>query len=220
MRKITSLQITVFFLLAGCVLGLAVYTDWLILHPLPWGEFRGVAVVLGGVLLLYTYAIFSYRLFMKFFPLLPGDVPIGSRQEFIYHIHLLHFLLLFYPVMRSGIVPVPLMRLFYQALGARFGSNSYTAGILYDPLFIAIGDNTLVGEGALLVPHAVEGEALSHQPIRLGNRVTIGARAIVFGGVEVGDGAIVAAGSIVGKGELDSIESRIIGTNFYFAVHR
>ena len=89
MRKITSLQITVFFLLAGCVLGLAVYTDWLILYPLPWGEFRGVAVVLGGVLLLYTYAIFSYRLFMKFFPLLPGDVPIGSRQEFIYHIHLL-----------------------------------------------------------------------------------------------------------------------------------
>jgi acetyltransferase-like isoleucine patch superfamily enzyme len=103
--------------------------------------------------------------------------------------------------MRSGIVPVPLMRLFYQALGARLGSNSYTAGILYDPLFIAIGDNTLIGEGALLVPHAVEGEALSHQPIRLGNRVTIGARAIVFGGVEVGDGAIVAAGSIVGKGE-------------------
>lgn len=200
-REITPLQILVFILLGGGVLALAVLTDRLLFGGMPLGDFRGVALSLAGLILLYVYAILAYRLFMVLFPLRPGEIPVQSRQEFVYHIHLLFFLVLFYPVMRSGLVPVPLMRLFYQALGARFGHNSYTAGILYDPLFITLGDNTLVGEGALLVPHAVEGEALAHQPIRLGNNVTIGAYAIVFGGADIGDGAIVAAGTVLRKGE-------------------
>ena len=201
MRKVTSVQILVFILLAACALGLAITTDWLLLRWIPPGDFRGIILSLAGFIFLYIYAVLLYRMFLTNFPLLPGDIPVRSRQEFIYHIHLLHFLMLFYPVMRAGFIPVPLMRLFYQALGARFGNNSYTAGILYDPLFIRVGDNTLIGEGALLVPHAIEGENLSHHPIKLGNNVTIGAHAIVFGGVEIGDGAIVAAGSVVRKGE-------------------
>lgn len=201
MRAITPLQILVFLLLGGMALALAVLTDGLLFGGMPLGDFRGVVLSLAGLILWYLYAILAYRLFMARFPLRTGEIPGRSGQEFIYHVHLLFFLVLFYPVMRSGLVPVPLMRLFYQALGARLGYNSYSAGILYDPLFITLGDNTLVGEGALLVPHAVEGEALAHQPIRLGNNVTIGAYAIVFGGAEIGDGAIVAAGTVVRKGE-------------------
>ena len=200
-RKITFVQFIVFLLLTGCALGLTTVTDSFLLLWIPAGDFRGILLILIGVIIFYIYAISLYRLFMMKFPLLPGNIPIGSKQEFIYHIHLLHFLMLFYPVMRAGFVPVPLMRLFYLGLGARLGHNSYTAGILYDPLFISVGDNTLVGEGALLVPHAIEGKNLAHHPIKLGNNVTIGAHAIVFGGVEIGDGAIVAAGSVVRKGE-------------------
>jgi acetyltransferase-like isoleucine patch superfamily enzyme len=48
----------------------------------------------------------------------------------------------------------------------------------------------------------VEGEHLAHEPIILGDKVTIGAYAIVFGGTQVGDGALVAAGSVVKKGTL------------------
>lgn len=201
MRQILPIQICVFLGLLGCACACALFTDWLLFGRLPLGDFRGVVLSLIGVLLLYGFAILFYRLFLAFYPLEPGEIPIASKQEFIYHVHLLFFLMLFYPVMRSGIAPVPLMRLFYQALGARLGANSYSAGILYDPLFITLGSNSLIGQNALLIPHAVEGEDLAHQPIRLGNNVTIGAHAIVFGGVEIGDGAIVAAGSVIRKDE-------------------
>lgn len=200
-REITPIQIAVFMLLVGCTLALAVLTERLLLNAVPLGDFRGVVRSVAGIILLYLYAILAYRLFTALYPLLPGEIPAQSRQEFIYHVHLLFFLILFYPIMRSGLMPVPLMSFFYGALGARIGHNSYSAGILYDPLFITLGNNTLLGEGALLVPHAVEGKALAHQPIRLGSNVTIGAYAVVFGGVEIGDGAIVAAGSVVRKGE-------------------
>ena len=48
----------------------------------------------------------------------------GSREEFGYPIHLLFFLILFQPLTRSLLVPVPLMRSIYIALGARMGFNS------------------------------------------------------------------------------------------------
>ena len=131
---------------------------------------------------------------------LAGKIPLNSRQEFVYHVYQLFFLILFYPVMRSGAVPVPLMRLFYLALGARFGANTYSSGIIFDPGFVSIGENTIVGQHALLVPHVHEGPKIAHFPIRVGNNVTIGAHAVVMSEVVIGDGAIVAVGAIVPKG--------------------
>lgn len=200
MRKITPTQILVFSILLGTTILLSIASDLWLLGGLKLGDFRSVILTLGGLLLLYAYAILTYRIFMAMVPLLSGDISPGSPQEFVYQVHLLFFLMLFYPVMRSGFIPVPIMRLFYQSLGARLGRNSFSAGILYDPHFIRIGDNTLVGQGALLIPHALEGMHLSHQPITLGNNVTIGAYAIVLGGACIDDGGLLAAGSVLGKG--------------------
>lgn len=200
MRKISVPQALTFMLMAIFSLLLAVTTDVYLLGGLPLGDFRGVVLALAGLSLFYIFAILSYRGFMAVFPLLPGDIPQASEQEFVYHVHLLFFLMLFYPVMRSGFMPVPMLRLFYQALGATFGDNSYTAGILYDPRFVSLGNSTLVGQGALLIPHAIEGKHLAHQPITLGNNVTIGVYAVILGGTRIDDGAIIAAGSVVGKG--------------------
>jgi len=65
-----------------------------------------------------------------------GEIEAGSREEFSYHVYLLFYLILFYPIMRSGFMPVPLMRLVYQALGARLGSNTYSSGIILDLPFL------------------------------------------------------------------------------------
>ena len=128
-----------------------------------------------------------------------GEIAESSREEFTYHVYLLFYLILFYPVMRSGAVPVPLMRLVYQALGARLGSNTYSSGIILDPPFVEIGSNSIVGQYALLVPHVIEGKRLAHKKIRIGDNVTIGAHAVVLAGVSIGDNAIVATGAIVKK---------------------
>jgi acetyltransferase-like isoleucine patch superfamily enzyme len=123
-----------------------------------------------------------------------------SQQEFVYHVYILFYLLLFYPVMRSGFMPAPLMRAFYLALGTRLGENTYTQGILHDPPFIEIGRDSVVGQYAILVPHVIEGSRLAHHPIHVGDNVTIGAHASVLSDVTIGDGAIVATGAVVRKG--------------------
>ena len=200
MRKITFGQIFIFLILFGLTLAFAIGTTALALGRLPLGDFRGVILVAGAVLFIYAYGITIYRLFQWVAPLEEGEIPEGSRQESIYHVYVLFFLLLFYPIMRSGFVPAPFMRLFYLALGARLGENTYSQGIIHDPSFVEIGHDSVVGQSALLVPHVIEGRTLAHHRIRIGNNVTIGGHAVVLAGVTIGNGAVIAAGAVVPKG--------------------
>jgi acetyltransferase-like isoleucine patch superfamily enzyme len=200
MRKINGLQVAVFGFLLVIAVGAAIATTAALLAHLPLGDFRGITLVAAAIVFLYGYAVLLFRLFLWRFPLRDGEVSPGSRQEFVYHVYLLFFLILFYPVMRSGFMPVPAMRLVFQALGAKMGANTYSSGIILDPTFVTLGDNTLVGQYALLVPHVIEGERLAHYPIRIGSNVTIGAGATVLSGVTIGDNAIVSTGAVVKKG--------------------
>ena len=200
MRKISAAQVAVFLGLLGLAGAAAIGTTALLLGKVPLGDFRGVVLSLAALLLLYVYAVAVYRLFLRIFPLRPGEIAPGSQQEFVYHVYILFFLILFYPVIRSGVLPTPLARTFYIALGARLGSNTYSQGIIHDPPFVDIGANSVVGQSALLVPHVIEGERLAHYPIKVGDHVTIGASSVVLSDVLIGDGATVAVGAVVLKG--------------------
>lgn len=199
MRKIGIKEILVFLLLIATVIGLAILSNYLLLGPIPLGDFRGIVLIAGVIFLTYVYALIAYRLFMYFFPLQEGEIAEKSRAEFGYHVHLLFNLILFYPLTRSGATPVPLMRLIYLALGARLGENTYSSGIIFDLLLVDIGANSIVGQYALLVPHVIEGKRLAHYRISIGDNVTIGAHAVVLAGVSIGDNAIVAIGAVVLK---------------------
>jgi acetyltransferase-like isoleucine patch superfamily enzyme len=201
MRTIHPKEIAVFILFI-CVIGAAATSGvWLSFATLKWtGEFRGVLSSILFVVLFYGFSIVCYRIFVFAFPLPAGDIAEGSRDEAIYHVYLLFFLMLFYPLMKGNFVPVPVMRAVYIALGARLGANTYSGGILFDPIFVKIGSNTIIGQGALIIPHVIEGPRLAHFPIRIGSNVTIGANAIILTDVEIGDRAIVATGAVVTKG--------------------
>lgn len=69
---------------------------------------------------------------------------------------------------------------------------------------ITIGDDVLIGPHVMFMDSDYHDEVTREPPgksapIRLGNRVWLGARVIVLKGVSIGDGAIVAAGSVVTK---------------------
>lgn len=151
-------------------------------------------------LLFYIFALCSYRIFLSICPLKPGYIPEKSTQELIFNVYIFFFLLLFYPIIRSNILPVPLVRLVYQALGAKLGPNVWPTNTLYDPIFISIGENTIVGNDCALIPHVMEGRFLAHYPIKVGKNVTIGRGSTVLSDVTIGDNAIVAAGAVVSKG--------------------
>src|SRR3546814_7702829 len=70
---------------------------------------------------------------------------------------------------------------------------------------VTIGDNFHAGAECVVIAeiHNYEGEALPYDSIRIpkdvhiGNNVWLGMRVIVVGGVTIGDGAIIQAGSVV-----------------------
>lgn len=200
MRTISLGQILFFQVLLLIILALGIATSWYLLGTLHLGDFRGVVLILSAVIFIYLYAFLVYRLFLWRWPLHEGYIPEDSREEFVAQVNTLFYLLLFYSLTRTNFIPVPLMRLVYLALGARLGSNTYSAGTILDPPLTSIGENSIIGHNAVLFSHAIEGRHLSLNAIRIGNNVTVGANAVVMSGVEIGDGAIVSAGAVVLKG--------------------
>lgn len=75
---------------------------------------------------------------------------------------------------------------------------------------IEIGDNTLVGPFVVIYSSnhkfprnkLIRSSGYELKPVRIGNDVWIGAGAIILPGSDIGDGAVIGAGSVV-KGRVD-----------------
>ena len=200
MRKIGKAALVCFLLLLALIVTLGIGTAKILVSPMPLGDYRGVTGVLGAVSFIYLYAFLVYRAFLRAVPLKEGEIVEGSRAEFGVNVHFLFYLILFNALIRTHVLPTPMLRLIYLALGARLGRNTYSVGAILDPPLTEIGDNSIIGHDAVLFSHAIEGRRLSLAAIRIGNDVTVGAHAIIMSGVSIGDGAIVSAGAVVTKG--------------------
>lgn len=131
------------------------------------------------------------------FPL--NKVEKDSPEDFAFQMYVIYYLIFFNFFVHNSFLPVPISRLFHQMLGAKFGPGSYSAGHILDPSYVEIGSNTLIGFGAVLTSHALEGENVIFEKIIVGNHVTIGLNAIVMPGVTIEDNAIIAAGALITK---------------------
>lgn len=69
---------------------------------------------------------------------------------------------------------------------------------------ITIGDDTLIGHNCVIatINHAMDPDKradMTVAPVKIGNKVWIGANVTILQGVTIGDGAIIAAGAVVNK---------------------
>jgi len=199
MRKISGAQILVFAAMLITILLCGAAATALCAHWLPPSDFRGVVTLLIAVPIFYLVAFAVYRVFLHAIPLQEGELIEGSRGEFAAQVNILFYLVFFNSLIRTHALPVPLMRLVYQALGARLGTNTYSAGTLLDPPLTSLGDNCIVGHNAVVFAHAIEGPHMALSRVQIGDNVTIGAMAIVMAGVTIDDNAIVSAGAVVRK---------------------
>lgn len=132
----------------------------------------------------------------------------------------------FYYVMNNMVAFIPwwrIRRAYYRLLGLRIGKNTIMnmSQYILSPQKICIGENTHINRGCLIDARGgcVVGDRVSisyrvslitgghdfndkhfagkYLPIRIGNYVWIGANATVLQGVEIGNGAVVAAGAVV-----------------------
>lgn len=199
MRVISGLPVVLFFSLATLsIAASSLITYW---AHVQWGLWH-----LSEILTLMIWAglslgflLFHYRLFFTVFRLPQGEIPINTWEESLVMVYQLFLILLWRPIFQTRLIPVPLSRMIYKSLGSTVGEGTYFPGTVGDPLYFSIGDNCIVGEDSLIIAHAVEGTRLAFYPVHIGNHVTIGAKAIVMAGVQIEDGAIVAAGSVVTK---------------------
>jgi acetyltransferase-like isoleucine patch superfamily enzyme len=196
--KIKSYQIILFILLQGVAVGLTVLTVKLLSGCIPTSDFRGLILFIAGMFFFYMYNIMILRTVHRFLPVPTGDIIDASKGEFAYHLNLLFYLVILLPLLRMPL-PIPLLRTIYIALGAQLGKNAYCSGLILDPHFVKVGENTLIGMNALIVPHILENRRAAQYPVIIGNNVTIGAHAIIQAGCTIGDNAIVAMGSVVRK---------------------
>ncbi len=125
-----------------------------------------------------------------------------------------------------GYIPSHLVRrLFYLLAGVKIGKGGaiHMWASFYDPSNIVIGDDTIIGERAVLDgrdkltigshvdiasevmiyngQHDINDESFKavFEPVVIEDYVFIGPRAIILPGVEIGEGAVVGAGAVVTK---------------------
>lgn len=96
------------------------------------------------------------------------------------------------------VTPTPISNLFYQGMGMKLGSHVViNTTHISDPSLIEIGDKVTLGGSVTLVAHYGQGGLMVISPIKIGNQCTIGLKALIMGGVTIGDGAKVMPHSVV-----------------------
>lgn len=143
--------------------------------------------------------ILAYRVLFHLLKFPQHQIRANTTEDFAFQIYLLYYLLFFNFFVHTNLIPALISKSFNRLLGAKFGKNSFSSGFILDPPYTEIGENTIIGFGAVLCSHAIEGENVSYEKIVIGNNVTIGLRAIIMPGVIIEDDAIVAAGALVTK---------------------
>jgi acetyltransferase-like isoleucine patch superfamily enzyme len=71
---------------------------------------------------------------------------------------------------------------------------------IYNPDYVEIGDNTLIGSTCLLTAHMEEKGMFEVDKIKIGRNCLIGGGTWIFPGVEIGDNVVVGARSLIPKG--------------------
>lgn len=95
----------------------------------------------------------------------------------------------------------PFINIFHSLMGMRIGKRvQINSGILADSNLIEIGDDTVIGGDVTLIAHSAERGELVTERVRIGSNVTVGLMSVIMPGCEIGDGAVVAANAVLGKG--------------------
>ena len=188
--------------MGGLLLGLSIYPSLILLAPLaqrgPFGLCLalGMGYFLSSVCLLACCAAAHHLLFLG---LKPGRTPLLSLTSFRWATASSLYMLIKYTC-GDFLMATPFFTLYLRVVGAHIGDQvMINTKFLHDHGLLSIGEGTLIGGDAVLSAHAAEQGHLVLSPIKVGKKCLIGQKSVLMPGVEVGDGAVVAAGAIVLK---------------------
>lgn len=98
------------------------------------------------------------------------------------------------------IMLTPFSIIFFRLMGAKVGKNvQINSKKCFDLSLIEIGDNVVIGGYATIMCHSFERNRLILRKVRIGKNVVLGLNSVIMSGAEIGDGAFITAGAILGK---------------------
>lgn len=165
-----------------------------------WVRIWVLGLTCGPAFLIYILALIVLTaLLIRALPRVrEGSYPFVSLGTLTWYLHAA----LMFPMMKTVLPVIALSGLnilYFRLLGAKIGKGVQLNAPLGDPALTEIGDGTVIGGDAIIICHAAEREYLKLKRVKIGARVTIGTRAIIFPGVEIGDRAVIGAGAVVLK---------------------
>ena len=96
------------------------------------------------------------------------------------------------------ITPTPFSLLFYRMMGMKIGEGTViNTTHLSDPSLIELGRKVTLGGSVVIVGHYGQGGYLVLAPVKIGDRATIGLRAVIMGGTTIGNEAKILPNSVV-----------------------
>lgn len=177
------------------------------LDPLLRVFLIGVSLA-GGYFIFGLTLILLVGLFRTLFRLRlnEGSYPLLSLEAFKWMFISSLYLMIHYTFI-DFILLTPFANLLFRLLGARLGRNvQFNSKFVFDATLLEIGDNTVVGGGAIIIGHIVERGKLKLKKVKIGKNVTIGSHSTIMPGCEIGDNAVIGAGAVLLKDS--KVESR------------
>lgn len=158
----------------------------------------GIAVVLGyyayGLSLLLIAPTVNLLLGGRLKPYRGSAVSLAALR---WYVHCTMTLIVRYSFLEF-VTPSPFASLYYRLMGMRIGRGvTLNTTAIADPSLIEIADDATIGGSASLLAHYAQGGYLVVAPVKIGAGATIGMRAIIMGGAQVGAKAKVLANSFV-----------------------
>ncbi|HEX9179050.1 MAG TPA: DapH/DapD/GlmU-related protein [Burkholderiales bacterium] len=189
---------------AGLALGVAVLA-FEQLQPLAAGDASWLRYPLYGIALAASYFAYGLSLLLiapainfllggRLQPYRGSAVTLAAMR---WYVHCTMTLLVRYSFLEF-VTPSPFAELYFRLMGMKIGRNvTINSTAIADPSLIELADGVTIGGSASLLAHYAQGGYLVIAPVRIGAGATIGLRAVIMGGVQVGAGAKVLANSFV-----------------------
>ena len=190
-------------LVPGVALFLKVWQATVATTPILRLFFLGMTLSAGffifGLTLILLVGIFRTVLGLR---LKEGTYPLFSAEAMKWAFMSSLFLMIHYTFI-DFILLTPFANILFRLLGAKLGKNvHFNSKYVFDATLLEIGDNTVIGGGAIINGHIVERASLKLRKVKIGSNVLLGSHCTVMPGCEIGDRAIIAAGTIVPKGTI------------------
>lgn len=187
-------------LIPSLMLLFKVWGATLAMNPMPRFFFLGITLAAGyfifGFTLILLVGFFRSVLQLR---LREGNHPIFSKEALKWAFMGSLYLMINFTFIEF-ILLTPFANLLFRLLGAKLGKNvQFNSKFVYDATLLEIGDNTVVGGGAIIIGHIVERGLLRLKKVKIGKNVTIGSHCTIMPGCEIEDGAIIGASAVLLK---------------------